>query len=95
MRNDDWIPVTYRPMDKEEREMAESEIGKLTDEEALIFDCPMPEDGEEILISTEHMVSADICSRDGLWIGLESYGDWFGVLAWMPMPDPYKKEEGE
>lgn len=90
-----WIPVTYRPMDKEEREIAEREFGKLTDEEALIFDCHMPEDGQEILISTEHMVSADICSRDELWIGLESHGDWDGVLAWMPMPDPYKKEGEE
>ena len=41
-----WIPVKMRPMDSEEREYWEDQFGeKLEDEDAVMFDCPMPDDG--------------------------------------------------
>lgn len=71
----------------------------LTDEEAAyysemqmdgieyIFDCKMPEDGQEILIATKWGTDKDICSNDGEYgIGLEGRGDWDGVFAWAEMP---------
>lgn len=96
----EWIPVKYRPMTTEERkEFAEHygiEYCDTADEKAL--DCPMPEDGQEILISTKWGVCTDVADNDidcdGYnTYGLEGNGDWDGVLAWMPLPEPYKKGE--
>ena len=89
-----WIPVKFRPMDSEEREYWEDELGmELADEDAVMFDCPMPEDGQEILVSYRKWISMDKCElADGCY-GLEGNGDWDGVVAWMPLPEPYKGEE--
>lgn len=91
-----WIPVTYRPMtDEEEKEFCEKfgiEEGSLEDWEKKVFTCPLPDDGQEILISHGKYVQEDICSWDEYGCGLENNGDWDGVDAWMPKPEPYKKE---
>lgn len=54
------------------------------------FDCVLPDDGQEILIATKHGVSTDICCIDcddlNNLYGLETNGDWDGVLAWAAMP---------
>lgn len=95
----EWIPITYRPMTVKERiEFAEYygvEFCDTSDEKA--FDCPMPEDGQKILISTSWGVVEDVAYND---IGpegfscyeLEGNGDWDGVEAWMPLPKRYEKE---
>lgn len=91
-----WIPVMMRLMDSEEREYWEDQFGeKLEDEDAVMFDCPMPEDGQEILISYKKWICIDKCeiAYGGLY-GLEGNEDWEGVLAWMPLPEPWKGEEG-
>jgi hypothetical protein len=94
-----WIPITYRPLTEKERiELAEHygiEYCDTLDEKA--FDCPMPEDGQEILISTSWGVVEDVADNDidgegFICRGLETNGDWDGVEAWMPKPEPYKKE---
>ena len=83
-----WVPIKLRPMDSEERAYYEEQYGPLTEEEAMTFDCPMPEDGEEILISTKFGVTTDRCLEDyGLFL---EDGDWDNVDAWMPMPERYK-----
>lgn len=88
-----WIPVKTRPMDKEEREYWSDHFGcDLEDEEAVLFDCKMPDDGQEILVSYGHWISMDKCEIDGGWIGLEGNGDWYGVSAWMPLPEPYRAD---
>lgn len=87
----EWIPIKYRPMTEEEKKYYE----EYTDCDITeMFDCSMPEDGQEILVSTKYgTVSADICCNDDVYgCGLENYGDWEDVLAWMPMPEPYKAE---
>lgn len=90
-----WIPVKMRPMDSEEREYWEDQFGeKLEDEDAVMFDCQMPEDGQEILVSYRKWISMDKCEIDGGCYGLEGNGDWEDVIAWMPLPKPYL-EEGE
>ena len=86
-----WIPVKFRPMDSEEREYWGEQFGEeLADEDAVMFDCPMPEDGQEILVSYRKCISMDKCEIDGGCYGLEGNGDWDGVIAWMPQPEPYK-----
>lgn len=89
-----WIPVKFRSMDSEEREYWEGQFGEeIADEDAIMFDCPMPEDGQEILVSYRKLISMDRCEIDDGCYGLEENGDWEGVLAWMPMPEPYKEEK--
>lgn len=94
-----WIPVTYRPMtEEEEKEFCEEhdiEEGSLEGWEKRVFTCHLPDDGQEILISVGRYVHEDICSWDEDCCGLENNGDWDGVDAWMPKPEPYKKEGTE
>lgn len=89
-----WIPVKMRPMDSEEREYWEDQFGyELDNEDAVMFDCQMPEDGQEILISFRKWISMDKCEIDGGCYGLEGNGDWEDVVAWMPLPEAYRGEE--
>lgn len=89
-----WIPVKFRPMDSEEREYWEEQFGeKLADEDAVMFDCPMPEDGQEILVSYRKWICMDKCEIDGGCYGLEGNGDWEDIIAWMQLPTPYERKE--
>ena len=89
-----WIPIKTRPMTAEEKADWEERTGEiLADEFADYFDCSMPEDGQEILISCNGRVSVDTCWIDEYGIGLESNGDWYGISAWMPQPEPYREAE--
>ena len=77
-----WIPVTYHtPKDKDEDMLY-----------AYILDCPMPEEGQEILVSFNGIVDMDVCCYDEGWY-LDNRGDWTDVDAWMPLPEPYKESE--
>ena len=93
----EWIPVKDRPMtEEEEKELCEElgiEEGSLEDWEKRVFTCPLPDDGQEILTSIGRYVQEDICSWDEYGCGLENNGDWDGVNAWMPKPEPYKEGE--
>ena len=79
-----WHKVTTRPLTAEEAEYyAEMELDGIE----YIFDCEMPDDGQEILIATKWGTDKDICSNDAEYgIGLEGLGDWEGVYAWAEMP---------
>lgn len=96
----EWIPVKDRPMTTEERiKFAEHygiEYCDTADEKVL--DCPMPEDGQEILVSSRWGVHTDVADNDVdgegfISYGLEENGDWEGINAWMPLPEPYKGGE--
>lgn len=91
----EWIPIKFRPMTEEEVKEQEEKWGcTLADNEKIMFDCPLPEDGQEILISKSWGVSLDTCQYDpDDGYGLEENGDWDGVTAWMPLPEKY--EEGK
>lgn len=90
-----WIPVKTRPMTEEERQYwAENTALDLEDEDAVIFDCPMPDDGQEVWVCYKSgTVSEDVCERDNDFCGLEGNGDWLDIVAWMPRikPEPYKE----
>lgn len=82
-----WIPLTKRPMTEEEREYykewSDVECG-------TILDCPLPEDGQEVLVSYGGYVCTDtFCADDGCFFEGVDIDD---VQAWMPLPQPYKTE---
>lgn len=81
-----WVPLTKRPMTDEERKLWErSDV-----EEAMIFDCPLPDDGQEVLVSYGGYVGVDTFVKDdGCYFEGVDIDD---VEAWMPLPGPYKAE---
>ena len=96
----EWIPVTTRPMtDDEWEELSDEAKDYIDEDEKWFFDCPMPENGQNILISTKWGVWGDTCeisSEGGInAYYLEGHGDWDGVEAWMPLPEPYKEGGAE
>lgn len=95
-----WIPITSRPMDDEERIEWSEKLGydiANDDGEALIYTSQLPDDGQEVLV----------CGRYGrVWIDtfmsdpdygcyFEDNGDMDGIVAWMPLPKPYREKERE
>ena len=94
----EWIPIKTRPMTDEELKYWEElyEYG-ISEEEAVIYCSPLPEDGQEVLVCSKYgHVWLDTFCDDGDSIGFETTGDMEGIIAWMPLPAPYKKEaEGE
>lgn len=59
-KNGGWIPFTEREMDEEERE-------NFGVEEGYILNCPVPEDGQEILVTYSNgSTDMDIFMRDGM-----------------------------
>ena len=96
-----WIPIKVRPMDAEERKEWSEKIGyDIEYEEAVMFDCPMPDDEQEVWVCSKcGNVWQDTCQiNDGICsLYLEENGDWFDIVAWMPFykPEPWKEGEAE
>ena len=85
-----WIPLTKRPMTEEEREEYEERTG-IT--ETMILNCPLPEDGQEVLISYGGYVCVDTFHNDdGCYFEDVEIDD---VEAWQELPTPYKPQESE
>lgn len=97
-----WIPVKFRPMDEEEKQSIkpylEEHYGYTLDEcDCILFDCPMPDDGQEVWVCSKcGNVWQDSCVIDE-GIGLEENGDWLDIVAWMPFerPKPWKGEAND
>ena len=86
-----WIPFTKRPMTDEESTFYRdwAEYG------AEIFDCPLPDDGQEVLVSWGGNVCIDTFvkdDRDGCYFEGIDIDD---ADAWMPLPVPYNAESEE
>lgn len=97
-----WIPIKTRPMDDDEREYYSEHFGyDIEYEEAIMFDCEMPKDGQTVWVCyKDGNIAQDVCENDDGMIGLEGNGDWDYIVAWMPIdrPEPYKmdgKEQGD
>lgn len=76
-----WIPFKKRPLTDEEKQ----EYPDWT----YIFDCPLPDDEEEILLSNGKHVWMDTFINDGECY-LDGGDDIDEGMAWMPLPKPYK-----
>lgn len=94
-----WIPIKTRPMDDEEREYYSEHFGyDIEYEEAIMFDCEMPKDGQTVWVCyKDGTVAQDVCENDDGMVGLEENGDWDYIVAWMPLdkPEPYKMDGKE
>ena len=80
-----WIPFKWREPDAEEKENHP--------DWTFVFDCPLPDDKQEILVSNGRWVWKDEWSDDAGDCGLESGDDIDEGMAWMPMPEPYRRDE--
>lgn len=84
-----WHEVKTRPLTDEEKEKyAEFEP-------EYMLDCPLPDDGDEILVATNNGVDVDVCGIDidgGYY--LVNRGDWDGIIAWAEMPK-YKRSDNK
>ena len=90
-----WIPIKTRPMTNEELKYWEElyEYG-LSEEEAVIYCSPLPEDGQEVLVCSKYgHVWLDTFCDDGDGIGFETTGNMDGIIAWMSLLEPPKEEE--
>jgi hypothetical protein len=84
-----WIPIKTRPMTEEEKE----EIGL---EYAFMYDCLLPDDGQNVLVTDCYgNVEVDTFCRDYEGVYFETNCDDGEVIAWMPLPQPYKAESGD
>ena len=80
-----WIPVKWHVILD-----AEWEEEGIPDDIVYYLDCPMPEDGEEIIVTDGKRVWTDENSIDIVGHCLESGNDWKDIKAWMPLPERYK-----
>lgn len=90
--NRQWIPIKMRPGTDEEYE-AFSQYGECPREGFRVFDCQMPDDGQEVLVTTRWgYVCIDTWYRDVDCCYFENNSDDDDVIAWMPIPAAYKSE---
>lgn len=82
-----WIPIKTRELTEEEKE----EYPDYT----FMYDCKLPEDGEEVLVTKWNGDTAldTFCRDDSCYF--ENYYDEGDVIAWMPKPEPYKEGGAE
>ena len=73
-----WIPVKVRPLTDEEK--------KLYEEYEFMYDCKLPDDEQQVLITTKHgnVEVTTFCNDIGCYF--EQYEDADDIVAWMPLP---------
>lgn len=81
-----WIPVTVREATDEERKEMKIET---------MCDFPLPDDGQDVLVSSNDKVFTDTCCWDEHDTWLDGSGAWADVDAWRPLPKPYRVEESD
>ena len=84
-----WIPVVWHYITDEERERE-----GYPKDWVYHMDCEMPEDEQHILVQTKRgRIAEDWCYLDD-GFSLDSGWDWVDdIVAWMPLPDPYREDE--
>jgi len=84
-----WIPFKTRPLTEEEKEDYPGWDS--------ILDCKLPDDGQMILVSINlhghERVQCDEFFVDGGCYLDSGYELGAEAIAWMPLPEPYRKEE--
>lgn len=88
-----WIPIKMRAGTAEEYEEF-SQYGDCPSEDFRVFECPLPDDEQKVLVTTRWGdVCVDIWHREVDCCYFEDNSDDDDVIAWMPLPEPYKKPE--
>lgn len=88
--NGGWIPVKTRPMTEEEKENY-SEY--LFEGDGLIYECPLPDDGQEVLITSKYGSVDKTTFYTDCGNYFEDYEDYDEVIAWKPLPEPFKERD--
>ena len=87
-----WIPIEFRSMTKDEIKYYKDHNIDST----MIYDCCLPDDGEEVLITTPWGVEKTTFFNDDEYGGyFECYEDDGDVLAWMPLPERWEGNKNE
>lgn len=84
-----WIAVKTRPMTEEEKEYY-SEY--LSEGNGMIYDCPLPDDGQEVLITSKYGNVDKTTFYTDCGNYFEQYEDYDEVIAWQPLPECWKGE---
>lgn len=89
-----WIPIKTRPLTGEEKVLFSDR--EYNEDSFFIFDCPLPDDDQEVLICLKWgaIMIDTFCRDENDGCYFESY-DEEEVIAWMPLPEPYKAESEE
>ena len=85
----EWIPVKTRPMTEEEKIEYAEFFGLEQQDFDFIYDCQLPDDEQEVLITTKFgsVEKTTFYADDSYYF--EDYEDIDDVKAWMPLPEPY------
>ena len=83
-----WIPVKYHQISEKER--AEESV---SNDIQYMLDCKMPDDGQEILVTNGQTTWQDTSFIDCDGYYLDGGYDWIDIMAWMPLPKPYKEDK--
>ena len=90
MASIEWVEIKFRELTEEER----ADLDLDEDDDACIFDCKLPEDGQRVLLTLQAK-NGDLCvatdtfyeDPDGPYL---EFWEWDKVFAWAPMPEPFK-----
>lgn len=88
-----WIPLVTRPMTKDEKEHYTALERTDVAENGEIFDCPLPNDSQEVLVSHGGYVYIDTFYNDcddGCYFESLNIDE---VDAWMPLPVAFERKE--
>lgn len=85
-----WIAIKTRPMTEEEKEYY-SEY--LFEDNGLIYECPLPDDGQEVLITSKYGSVDKTTFYTDCGNYFENYEDYDEVIAWRPLPEPFKERD--
>ena len=85
-----WIPIKTRPMTDEEKEYYSA---YLFEDNGFIYECPLPNDGQEVLITSKYGSVDKTTFYTDCGNYFENYEDYDEVIAWKPLPQPYKESE--
>ena len=88
--NNGWIPIKTRPMTKEEKEYY---LEYLFEGDGLIYECPLPEDGQEVLVTSMYGSVDKTTFYTDCGNYFENYEDYDEVIAWQPLPEPFKERD--
>ena len=81
-----WIQIVCREATQDEKDSYFTQNGE---ELCFMIESEMPENGQEVLVSSNGYVSEDIFDED--YYSFENH-EIVDVDAWMPLPEPYKAE---
>lgn len=77
-----WTPIKLSPATEEERQNGSEEY---------VLNCPLPDDGEDVLVSTKYdgvRIDTFYNDPDGCYF---ECCDIEEVRAWMRLPEPYEE----